>query len=114
MPPPAVASSSGRLLTIDIYGPADVGAAQRIGDLAGDGLEEEGVIHDGFIEVTGCFLYHLAFLRPPAGRGSRVALHCFPLASDSRGGMRTACAGRECSTPPLPTNTAGIPTTKTL
>lgn len=43
-------SSSSRLLTVDIHSPADVGAAQRVGDLTGDGLKEEGVVHNGFMD----------------------------------------------------------------
>lgn len=52
-------------LTVDVHSPADVCASQCIGDFAGDRLKEEGVIHDGFVEVTGCFFYHLALFCPP-------------------------------------------------
>lgn len=62
---PGSRTRASRVLTVDIHGPADVCAAQRVGDLAGDGLEEERVVHDGFVEVTGGFLYNLAFFRPP-------------------------------------------------
>lgn len=64
------------VLTVDIHGPADVCAAQRVGDLAGDGLEEEGVIHDGFVEVTGRLLYNLAFFCPPVEE-ERVSSRCW-------------------------------------
>lgn len=39
-------------LTVDVHIPADVGAAQGVGDLTGNWLGEERVVHDDLIGVT--------------------------------------------------------------
>lgn len=39
-------------LTVDVDVAAYVGAAQRVGDLTGDRLSEEGVVHNDLIGVT--------------------------------------------------------------
>ena len=39
-------------LTVDVHVPADVGVAQRVGDLTGNRLREERVIHNDLIGVT--------------------------------------------------------------
>lgn len=74
---PGSQTEANRLLTVDIHSPADVCAAQSVGDLAGDRLEEERVVHDGFVEVTGGFLYNLAFFCPPVEENRALSWCCF-------------------------------------
>lgn len=39
-------------LTVDVHVPADVGVTQRVGDLTGNGLGEERVIHENLVGVA--------------------------------------------------------------
>lgn len=58
-------SLSREPLTVDVDVAADVGAAQGVGDLAGDGLREEGVVHDDLVRVSGDLLDDASSLGPP-------------------------------------------------
>lgn len=53
-------------LTVDVHRAADVGAAQGVGHLAGDGLREVRVVHGGPVHLPRGFLDDLAPLGPPA------------------------------------------------
>lgn len=39
-------------LTVDVNIAADVGAAKRVGNLAGDGFCKEGVVHNNLVRVS--------------------------------------------------------------
>lgn len=65
------------LLTVDIHTSADIGDAQWVGDLAGNRLSKERVVHDDLIDVAGNFLDHTAALSPPnekTGEKSKLLL----------------------------------------
>lgn len=53
-----------QILTVDIYIPADVGVPQCIGDLTGNGLSEERVIHKNLIGVAWHIWDHIASFGP--------------------------------------------------
>ena len=53
-------------LTVDVHRAADVGAAQGVGHLAGDGLREVRVVHGGPVHLPRGLLDDLAPLGPPA------------------------------------------------
>ncbi len=52
-------------LTVDVHIPTDVGAPKRVGDLTGNWLCEERVIHYDLISVSRHFLYHTSSFGPP-------------------------------------------------
>lgn len=58
-------------LTVDVNIAADVGATKRIGNLAGDGLCKEGVVHNNFIRVSRDLLDYTSSFGPPGERISR-------------------------------------------
>lgn len=55
-------------LTVDVNVAADVGAAQRVGDLAGDGLRKEGVVHNDLICVSRDLLDDTSSFCPPGDK----------------------------------------------
>lgn len=55
-------------LTVDVNVAADVGAAKRVGDLAGHGLCEEGVVHDNLVRVSRDLLDYAPSFGPPGAR----------------------------------------------
>lgn len=55
-------------LTVNINVAADVSAAQRVGDLAGNRFCEEGVVHYDFIRVPGDLLDYTSSFGPPGVR----------------------------------------------
>lgn len=59
-------------LTVDVDVAADVSAAKRVGDLAGDGFCEEGVVHDDLICGTRDLLDDTSSFGPP---GERIMRH---------------------------------------
>lgn len=52
-------------LTVDVNIAADVGAAKRVGNLAGDRFCKEGVVHKNLICVSGDFLDYASSFGPP-------------------------------------------------
>lgn len=52
-------------LTVDVNIAADVGAAKRVGNLAGDGLCKEGVVHKNLICVSRDLLDYTSSFGPP-------------------------------------------------
>lgn len=55
-------------LTVDINITADVGAAERVGNLAWHRLRKEGVIHDDLVCVPGDLLNYTSPFGPPGVR----------------------------------------------
>lgn len=55
-------------LTVDVDVAADVGAAQRVGDLAGDRFREEGVVHNDLICVSRDLLDYTSSFCPPGDK----------------------------------------------
>lgn len=55
-------------LTIDVNVAADVGAAKRVGNLAGNGFGKEGVVHDNLIRVSRDLLDYAPSFGPPGER----------------------------------------------
>lgn len=68
----ASAAENRRPLTVDVHVPADVRAAKSVGDLAGDGFCEEGVVHDDLVCGTGDLLDDTSSFGPP---GERIIRH---------------------------------------
>lgn len=64
-PPAEVNSPHGASLTVDVDIAADVGAAQRVGDLTGDRVCKEGVVHNHLICVSRDLLDHTSSFCPP-------------------------------------------------
>ena len=58
-------------LTVDVNIAADVGAAERVGDLTGDGFCKEGVVHNDLIRVSRDLLDYTSSFGPPGERISR-------------------------------------------
>lgn len=58
-------------LTVDVHVAADVGAAQRVGDLTGNGLCEEGVVHQNLVCVSRDLFDHTSSFGPP-GEGKET------------------------------------------
>lgn len=52
-------------LTVDVNIAADVGAAKRVGNLAGDGFCKEGVVHKDLICVSRDLLDYTSSFGPP-------------------------------------------------
>lgn len=59
-------------LTVDVNIAADVCAAKRVGNLAGNRLCEEGVVYDNLICVSGDLLDDASSFGPP---GERIRGH---------------------------------------
>lgn len=59
-------------LTVDIHIAADVGAAKRVGNLAGDWFCEEGVVHNHLVRVSRDFLDYAPSFGPPGERIRKV------------------------------------------
>lgn len=55
-------------LTVDVNIAADVGAAKRIGDLAGNRFGKEGVVHNNLICVSRDLLDYASSFGPPGER----------------------------------------------
>ena len=55
-------------LTVDVDVAADVGAAKRVGDLAGNRLCEEGVVHNNLVRVSRDLLDYASSFGPPGER----------------------------------------------
>lgn len=58
-------------LTVDVNVAADVGAAEGVGDVAGNGFGEEGVVHDDLVRVSGDLLDYASPFGPPVERMRR-------------------------------------------
>lgn len=55
-------------LTVDVDVAADVGAAEGVGDLAGDRFGEEGVVHNDLIRVSRDLLDYTSSFCPPGDK----------------------------------------------
>lgn len=55
----------GRKLTVDVHVAADICTTKRIGDLTGNSICEEGVVHYDFIGVSRDFFNHMTSFGPP-------------------------------------------------
>ncbi len=55
-------------LTIDIDIAADVGAAERVSDLTGNGLRKEGVVYNNLICVSRDLFDYTSSFGPPGER----------------------------------------------
>lgn len=55
----------GGKLTVDVHVAADICTPERVGDLTGNGVCKEGVVHYDFIGVSRDFFNHMTSFCPP-------------------------------------------------